>query len=88
MPGYENGVEFTSLVWLLMRLMLALYLVASALAAYDMKPLSLPWVVIRLVAAVAIMVRPETVHMSAVVASLAILAWHHFDARRAAAQSA
>ena len=82
LPGYENGVELMPLLWLLLRLLVALYLVASALAAYDLRPLSMPWIVLRLVTAVAIMVRPETVHLTAVVAALAILAWHYVEARR------
>ena len=32
LPGYENGIDFVGLSWLLARLVLALYLVATALA--------------------------------------------------------
>ncbi len=85
LPGYENGVEIGPLSWLLARLVLALYLVASALARYDAKPLSLAWVVVRLAAAVLILFRPEAIHLAAVVFAIGILAWHHVDARRAQA---
>lgn len=87
LPGYENGVQFRPLIWLLCRLMLSLYLLASALAAYDAKPLSPIWIAIRLAAALAILVRPEAVHLSAIAVAAAVLAWHHLEARRAAAAS-
>ena len=82
LPGYENGVELGALAWLLARLVLALYLVASALAAHDARPLGAIWIVLRLVLAVAIMARPETIHLGAITAAAALLAWHHIGARR------
>jgi TRAP transporter 4TM/12TM fusion protein len=82
LPGYENGVSVLSLSWLLARLVLALYLVASALAAYDARPLSVVWVILRLATAVAIMTRPETVQFAAIACAAALLAWHHLGARR------
>lgn len=84
LPGYENGVQFGPLAWLLARLVLSLYLLASALAAYDARPLSLVWIAIRLVTAVMILTRPEAMYLSGIVAAAAILAWHHLGARRAA----
>ena len=83
LPGYENGVELGVLLWLLARLLVALYLVASALAAFDARALTAPWIVLRLGLAVAIMARPELLHLSALVATAALLAVHHAGARRA-----
>jgi TRAP transporter 4TM/12TM fusion protein len=85
LPGYEDGVSFGGLAWLLARLILALYLVASALTAYDAKPLSLMWIVVRLATAVGVMARPELVYFAAIAFAAALLAWHHLDARRAQA---
>lgn len=51
LPGYENGVQLGALLWLLARLGLALYLVASALAGHDAKPLSALWITLRIAAA-------------------------------------
>ncbi|MEM7545885.1 MAG: TRAP transporter large permease subunit [Pseudomonadota bacterium] len=76
LPGYENGVTFTQLLWLLTRLMVALYLVASALARFDARALPLPWVAIRLALAAMIMMRPETIHVAALLAAVAVLVWH------------
>ena len=77
LPGYENGVEFGALVWLLARLLVALYLVASALAAHDAKPLSALWITLRLALALGVMVRPETIHLTALAGTVALLVWHH-----------
>ncbi len=82
LPGYENGVELGALAWLLARLVLALYLVASALAAHDARPLGPVWIAARLVLAVGIMTRPEALHLAAIAAAAALLAWHHIGARR------
>ncbi len=82
LPGYENGVELGALAWLLARLVLSLYLVASALAAHDARPLGAVWIAARLVLAVGIMTRPEILHLSALAAAVALLAWHHIGARR------
>ena len=82
LPGYENGVDLGALTWLLARLMLALYLVASALAAHDSRPLSVIWIVIRLAVALGVLMRPEAIQISAILLAVAILGWHHFGPRR------
>lgn len=82
LPGYENGVEFMALVWLLARLMLALYLVATALAGFDAARLNMWGVALRLGIALLVMMKPETVHLAGVAAAIAILAVHHLAARR------
>lgn len=78
LPGYENGVSAASFAWLSARLVLALFLVASALARYDVHALSLPMVVFRLALAVFVLLRPETIHIAAVIIALAMLFWHRF----------
>ncbi len=82
LPGYENGVQFGALLWLLARLSLTLYLVASALAAHDAARLSLPEVVLRLAAAVMVLAKPEALHFTAIAAAVGLLAFHHVRARR------
>jgi len=78
LPGYENGVEMGALLWLLARLMLCLYLVASALAGHDARPLQLLERVLRLAIAAAILARPEMIQYSAIAAAFAVLGWHYF----------
>lgn len=84
LPGYENGVQVGALLWLMARLALALYLIASALAGHDAGPLNFMWIAVRLAIAVCVLMRPEMVQFAAIVAAAGILAWHHVAARRAA----
>ena len=82
LPGYENGVQIEALLWLLARLALALYLVASALTGQDARPLPMIWIVIRLATAVAVLMRPEYIQFTAIIFALGFLAWHHIGVRR------
>ena len=82
LPGYENTVSFMALAWLLFRVVLALYLLASALSRFDRRTLGPIWVATRLVLAIAVIARPEIVHGAGIVVALALLAWHHLEARR------
>lgn len=82
LPGYENGVSLGGLLWLLARLVLALYLVASALAGHDAKRLSAVWIAIRLATAVGVMMRPELIQYGAIAFAIGLLAIHHLSARR------
>lgn len=76
LPGYENGVHVLPLLWLLARLALALYLVASALSRFDISPLGAMWVTLRLAIAAGLLARPEVIHLGAIVAALAALVHH------------
>ena len=87
LPGYENGVSWTALGWLLARLVLSLYLVASALAGFDAKRLMSVEIVLRIAIAVAVLARPELIHFTAIAAAFALIGWHYFRARRSAAAS-
>ncbi|WP_298864267.1 TRAP transporter fused permease subunit [uncultured Sulfitobacter sp.] len=83
LAGYENGVSWPSFLWLLARLVLALYLVASALARFDAAALGMGWVFGRLALAVLVMLRPEVIHVSAVGVTIAMLVWHRAQAGKA-----
>jgi len=87
LPGYENGVQAGPLLWLLARLVFALYLIASALARFDTGPLGLPWVLLRLAVAVGVLLRPEAVHLGAIAAGIAVLVWHRMAARPTGVQT-
>lgn len=82
LPGYENGINFVGLAWLLVRLILSLYLVATALAQFDSKSLSLVEVFTRLVLALAILMKPEFIQFAAIIFSAGLLSWHLWSARQ------
>ena len=82
LPGYENGIDFIGLAWLLLRLVLSLYLVATALAQFDSKSLTLVEVFIRLVLALAILMKPEIIQFAAIIFTAGLLSWHVWSARQ------
>ena len=82
LPGYENGIDGVALGWLLARLVVALYLVATALAQFDVKPLSLLETGARLAVALAVLMKPEAIHLTALVVAAAFLFLHNWSARR------
>ncbi len=81
LPGYDNQIYWGALLWLLARLGLALYLIASALAQFDRSRLALWEVVARLVLAALVMIGSPAIHGVAIAAALAWLALHFFTNR-------
>lgn len=79
LPGYENGVQLLPLIWLLAKLVAALYFIASALARFDTGPLSVMWVLVRLAIAIGLLARPEAIHFSAIIAAIGVLVLHRLQ---------
>ena len=82
LPGYENGIDFVGLSWLLARLVLALYLVATALAKFDSKSLTLFEVGMRLAIALAILAKPQAIHFAAIIFTATLLLFHNWRSRQ------
>jgi TRAP-type uncharacterized transport system fused permease subunit len=76
LPGYDGQTHLAPLFWLLTRLALVLYLLASALAGFDRKSLTALEVFLRLALAVLILFKPYEIHAPALVAAIALLAFH------------
>lgn len=76
LPGYESGVDYTQLVWLIARLVLGLYLLASALVRFDQTGLSPLECCCRLVLAVLVIFANPTVYASAILAAALMIFWH------------
>lgn len=77
LPGYDGERHYPELFWLLLRLMLALYLLASALAAFDRRSLTVIEIVLRIGLVLLILMKPSAVHVPAFVAALALLFFHY-----------
>jgi TRAP-type uncharacterized transport system fused permease subunit len=77
LKGYTGQVDWTALCFLLMRLLLGLYLLASALARFDRNALPFWDVALRLSLAVLIMVKDPTIYLIAIFAACVWL-WLHF----------
>jgi TRAP-type uncharacterized transport system fused permease subunit len=73
LPGYDGTVHIDAFLWLLARLTLALYLLASALARFDYRPLGWLGISVRLILAVALLASDTWVNAAAVMAALAVI---------------
>ncbi|MAM59921.1 MAG: C4-dicarboxylate ABC transporter [Maritimibacter sp.] len=82
LEGYGPGVDWPALGLLLARLVLALYLVASALTRFDARRLTRWEVLARLALAVAILLRAPEIHWIAAALSLGLIALHYGVAKR------
>ena len=87
LDGYDGRTDFGWLAILIARLGLALYLVSSAMSAYDMRALGGIQIAIRVVLAALIMAQPVEVYAVAVVAALAVILAHRFQFGRKAIPS-
>ena len=81
LPGYTGDLDVIALVWLLSRLVLALYLVSSALAQYDLGPLSILETIVRLGLAILVMIKLPIFYGPAIIVSLALIGWHYLQSR-------
>ena len=88
LPGYDGTVDWGNLGLLIARLVLSLYLIASALARYDSKPLAFWDTLLRIGLAAMIMLGEVQILLPAVVAAVALLGFHNLSARRSVAPPA
>lgn len=77
LPGYDGEFHLLPLLWLLARLGLSLYLLASALARHDQRRIA-PWeVALRLSLALFVLSGTLSLQLPAVAIGAALLVWHH-----------
>jgi TRAP-type uncharacterized transport system fused permease subunit len=74
--GYDGQFAYGALALLLLRLVLALYLLSSALAAFDKTRLVAWEITIRLILAAFLMMKPEVIWIGAAVISLGVIFIH------------
>ena len=86
LPGYDGQIHLAALAWLITRLILALFLLASALANYDRAPLSILEVAFRLLLAALVMHGNPLIFGPAIVLALVWLTWHFSRNRTMAAR--
>lgn len=84
--GYSGQVDTAHLLWLGAKLVLALYLTASALAKFDTCRMSRVEVVVRLVLAVLVLWKTDLLMWFGIGGAVLVLCWHHLIAARRVAQ--
>ena len=82
LPGYDGEFHLLALMWLLARLGLSLYLLASALARFDQRRLLLVEVAGRLLLALLVLSGNPALQWPAVACGAALLVWHQLRAGR------
>ena len=82
LPGYDGTINLASLSWLLFKLVVVLYLVASALSCQDKYGLSVFGIAIRVVLAFLILLKIPFIANSALVAAVLYLVFHHFGGEK------
>ena len=80
--GYGPGIDWLSLASVGARLALGLYLMAGALARFDMRSIGLPEAILRLVLAVAVMMKAGAIFLPALGLAAVYLLWHGSRAMR------
>ena len=87
LPGYDGSLDLFALGGILLRLILALYLLSSALNAFDRRPLASWEIALRLGLAVVIMFKSAIFFGPAVLAAVALI-WLHTSGQKHATQDA
>ena len=73
LPGYDGTVQLISLAVLLGKLLVALYLLSSALAGYDYRKLASWEICLRLILAPLVLMRPDEVWIAALIVSAILI---------------
>lgn len=84
LPGYDGTMDWGALGLLLLRLMLALYLLSSAFSGFDVARLSVWEIAARLALAILVLFKPGIVFAPAALAGIALIGWHRVRAGGAA----
>lgn len=83
LDGYDGERHLVALGFLLLKLLLALYLIASALAAFDHRALNALEIFLRLALALLILVKSVVISIPAIVAALLLVAFHFTKSKAA-----
>jgi TRAP transporter 4TM/12TM fusion protein len=85
LPGYDGRIDVGWLMFLIARLALALYLVSSAMAAFDYKALSPLQVGIRIILAILVVTRPVEIYGPAILTGIGVITMHVLGTRKGVA---
>ena len=81
LPGYDGTVSMGPLLFLVFKLIVSLYLLASALMKYDADNIKFLETILRITLAVLILVKAPVIGNTALVIGIAVLILHQFTAR-------
>ena len=81
LPGYDGTIHIQSLLWLVAKLMVSLYLTASTLMKFDLATIALPETILRLGLAILILFKAPKTSTTVFFLTVALLAFHQIKAR-------
>ena len=84
LAGYDGTLDVSALLLLVVRLLVALYLVASVLANFDRKALTLVESVVRLSLAALLVTKAAVIYAPAFIAALVVIVVHAYYSRQTA----
>lgn len=87
LPGYDGKIYYDQLAWLLFRLVVVLYLVASALIRFDKYILPYWSIILRLVIALLILFKDPYISTGAMIAAAIVLLLHYLVPRKGSTDS-
>lgn len=76
LPGYDGQIHLASLLWLIFRISLALYLLGSVLARFDVRLINRNEAVVRLAIAALVVMKSPTIYTAGIALAALILVWH------------
>ena len=82
LTGYDGSLNYTALVWLIIRLIISLYLVASALCGFDHRPLKAWEVITRLGLAILLLSGSLFIYLPALLLAILVVIIHITVAKR------
>ncbi len=85
LAGYDGQVHLAALALLIVRLVVALYLISSALAGFDQAKLRGWEIAVRLGLAALVLFKPETIYIAACIAAVVVVVIHRRSAALARA---
>ena len=77
LPGYDGTIKVASLFWVLAKLGVMLYLVATALSRQDRYPLNTFEIILRLVLGVLILLKLPAIANTALIVTVIYLLYHN-----------
>jgi len=80
LPGYDGNIHYTGLLWLCLRLALALYLIASCLARFDLTAITPFEQILRIATAILLVWKAPEIYSVGLAATLLILTFHFWRA--------
>jgi len=80
LPGYDGTVSLGPLLWLIFKLIVSLYLAATALMKFDAANISVGEILLRIALAILVLIKVPSISSIALGVAIVLLIFHHVKA--------